>query len=40
MSQFQKSVTFEIGFAIACVCFANVAPNRGFMVALSKPPEF
>jgi len=32
LSQFQKSVTFEIGYAIACVCFASAAPNRGFRV--------
>jgi len=39
-SQFQKSVTFEIGFAIACVCYANATPNRDFKEALSKLPEF
>jgi len=40
LCQFQKSVTFKIGFAIACVCSANAAPNRGFKVALSKLARF
>ncbi len=30
MSKFQKWITFEICFPIACVCVANAAPNRIF----------
>jgi len=47
MSQFQKSLTFEIGFAIACGCarvlLDRMQPLRQiaiFKVALSKLSKF